>query len=221
MNEPTLAGTSRTIGHFVGSPRRDASEKSPTGLKASPCRAKSQVTTMIKRRRHERQVQGDGPGRAGGEHHRVLRRWALPSAFVTFGAVRALPARAAEDPKDVPGTGAEVPGELPGTGPRPEGSYAYPIVDHPSGAAARRRLCPPGRLSCKRSPSRCDSTTTDRSSAAVYCDCNERLPGVISPPPAMILMRSTPRVARTRTASVSPAGPPARRRATSSGPGRW
>jgi hypothetical protein len=45
---------------------------SPTGLKASLSRTNSQVNAMIKSHPHVGEVQGDGPGRAGGEHHRVL-----------------------------------------------------------------------------------------------------------------------------------------------------
>jgi len=82
-NDPTPAGASRTIGHFAGSPRQEVSEKSPTRLKTSLPMTNLQVKRVINSRPHVREVQGDGAGRARGEHHRVLRNSRRGAAPVT------------------------------------------------------------------------------------------------------------------------------------------
>lgn len=56
------------------------------------------------RRRHVREVQGDGPRRARGKHHRGFGKRALSSAFVSFRAAMSFPAHAAESPPGGPQT---------------------------------------------------------------------------------------------------------------------
>jgi hypothetical protein len=82
-----------------------------------------EITTLV------REVQGDGSGWVGCEHHRVLRVQTLTSAFVSFGAVRAFPAYSAEAPRKFPGTGLKVPEKSPGC-PRIGGGFqgAWPAL---------------------------------------------------------------------------------------------
>ncbi|GAA2586930.1 hypothetical protein Stube_58410 [Streptomyces tubercidicus] len=51
--------------------------------------------------------------RARGEHHRVLRLWALNSVSVPFSAVMAFPAYTAEIPRSLPWTDTRVPEKSP------------------------------------------------------------------------------------------------------------
>ncbi|WP_159053374.1 hypothetical protein [Streptomyces regalis] len=80
-------GVSPVVGYLAGSRRQEVPEKSLAVTQVGLAKLNPQVKGMIKSRRHVGEVQGDGAGRAGGQHHRVLMEWALTCAFVFFSRV--------------------------------------------------------------------------------------------------------------------------------------